>query len=406
MGGFGPLYDQGDLSAYGNDRSSADLGLLNYFVVAGITDPDQLDQLFRTSALYRDKWEREDYRRRTIERSLDGRVVPFDGWLRFKNSVVAGKPQDAEHLPGDVAESLAVTGTDGLPSDIPSLKQIIRDLTRRVEAAEHRAQVAELRAHTAEQKVETLALLQSRTASIIKNKALGQERFTAVALSHRFAHLESVGAPGDTGLHPITLASVADVAGVSEDAASRHIGKLVDSGVLRKEVRWIPAGVDPETGEITEGHKRQYLGLAGGNVIDFVEAVATLKPEQPKRWGGRADRCRPCIEHPNAAVIKRVTFHCAECDQVLGQLPDELHDPAGPNPQDADHQPASVPHIAASEENVVTSLRSRTARFSHNGADLDTEGTTVAAAWTRGQSLPGMDAPPPDYRTDVAYRVR
>jgi len=46
-------------------------------------------------------------------------------------------------------------------------------------------------------------------------------------------------------------------------------------------------------------------------------------------------------------------------------------------------------------------------RFSHNGAELDTEGSTVAAAWVRGQSLPGMEPPRPDYRTDgAAYGAR
>jgi hypothetical protein len=39
----------------------------------------------------------------------------------------------------------------------------------------------------------------------------------------------------------------------------------VEAGVLVKELRFIPERVDPETGEITGGHKRQYIGPAGGS---------------------------------------------------------------------------------------------------------------------------------------------
>jgi hypothetical protein len=34
-------------------------------------DPELIDAVFRQSALYRDKWEREDYRSQTIERGIE-----------------------------------------------------------------------------------------------------------------------------------------------------------------------------------------------------------------------------------------------------------------------------------------------------------------------------------------------
>lgn len=406
------LHDDGDITHYRNDHSAADQALASYYVLAGATDEAQLDRLFRSSALMRDKWDERHYRDGrtygvgTIAKALDGTVRPFEGWSQgpaarivraSENVVVAGKPQDAEY-----PEPLETAGTDGLPDDIPSLKQIIRDLTRRIEVAEQRAQVAEQRA-------DTLSRVQSTTARIVKNKALGQERFTAIALSHRFASLESLGNTGDDGLHAITLKSVSEVAGVSEDAASRHIGTLVEAGVLRKEIRWQPERIDPETGEITPAHKRQYIGPAGGNVIDFVDAVANLQPEKPKTWGGRADRCLPCLKHPDAGIVKRITFHCAECGDKLGQLPDEPYvagDTAGQKPQDAEYQTLPEQHPAASKSSVVTPLISPTVRFSQNHADFDTAGTTVAAAWVKGQALPGMDSHPPDRYTDVAYGAR
>ncbi len=49
------LYN-GDISSYDNDKSRADLALAGFLARAGCT-PDEIDQVMRTSALYRDKWE-------------------------------------------------------------------------------------------------------------------------------------------------------------------------------------------------------------------------------------------------------------------------------------------------------------------------------------------------------------
>ena len=68
---FTALYDKGDISRYGNDDSSADLALccmLAYYLQG---DAVAVDTAFRHSALYRDKWEREDYRDSTISRGIE-----------------------------------------------------------------------------------------------------------------------------------------------------------------------------------------------------------------------------------------------------------------------------------------------------------------------------------------------
>jgi putative DNA primase/helicase len=63
----------GDYSAYGS-QSEADLALVNYLAFWTGPDPARIDQLFRSSGLMRDKWDREDYRTRTIDKALDGRT--------------------------------------------------------------------------------------------------------------------------------------------------------------------------------------------------------------------------------------------------------------------------------------------------------------------------------------------
>ncbi len=67
----------GDTSAYSADPSRADLALLNR-VARHTRDPEQIDRVFRRSGLYRPKWERRDYRERTIDRALSGRPAERD----------------------------------------------------------------------------------------------------------------------------------------------------------------------------------------------------------------------------------------------------------------------------------------------------------------------------------------
>jgi putative DNA primase/helicase len=68
---FKALYDKGDLSAYDDNHSQADLALCFHLAFWTNCNPEQMDRLFRESALYREKWEREDYRQRTIEKAIE-----------------------------------------------------------------------------------------------------------------------------------------------------------------------------------------------------------------------------------------------------------------------------------------------------------------------------------------------
>lgn len=61
----------GDTSMYGGDHSVADEALCWKIRFYG-ADAPQIDRIFRESGLYRPKWERQDYRDRTIENALDG----------------------------------------------------------------------------------------------------------------------------------------------------------------------------------------------------------------------------------------------------------------------------------------------------------------------------------------------
>lgn len=62
---FRKLYDDGDITGYGS-HSEADLALVNLILFRTGEDVELIDYIFRGSSLYRNKWEREDYRRMTI----------------------------------------------------------------------------------------------------------------------------------------------------------------------------------------------------------------------------------------------------------------------------------------------------------------------------------------------------
>jgi hypothetical protein len=187
------------------------------------------------------------------------------------------------------------------------------------------------------------------------------------------------------------LARIAERAGCSEDAAGRHIKKLVDYGVLRKELRTIPERVDPSTGEITPLQRRQYIGPAG-TAAAFVDTVAALVPAEPKKWGGTP----ACRWHPHAGTIKRVTLHCAECGEQLGEPAETFHPPA-PNPQVAEsaHEDQPDPIVADADHLpcVDTSIDAAARRFGSPAAPLFAEAPpgSLAQAWLSGTASPPAD---------------
>lgn len=69
---------RGDTSGNHADDSSADLALCNLLAFWAGPDPARIDRLFRQSGLYRQKWERQDYRDATIGKALAGRTDYYD----------------------------------------------------------------------------------------------------------------------------------------------------------------------------------------------------------------------------------------------------------------------------------------------------------------------------------------
>lgn len=105
------LWD-GDLSGYGDDHSSADLALCNILAFWTGKDSDRMDRLFRGSGLYREKWERQDYREMTLAEAINGCTAVFgDKPLHTGDEAVAtSKSHAGEASGGGLEDDLVPLG--------------------------------------------------------------------------------------------------------------------------------------------------------------------------------------------------------------------------------------------------------------------------------------------------------
>jgi putative DNA primase/helicase len=69
----------GDISEYDNDDSRADQALCFKLSFWTGKDSQRIDSLFRQSGLMREKWDRDDYRERTIQRAVDLTADTYSG---------------------------------------------------------------------------------------------------------------------------------------------------------------------------------------------------------------------------------------------------------------------------------------------------------------------------------------
>ncbi len=402
------LYE-GDLSDHGGDDSAADLALVSHLCF-WTPDDEQVIRIVAASGLYRPKWDRVDYQRRTIAKARSSGAL-YDP-ARSRQEAAGPSCQDDG------------TGRErnDLPDDLLALKRMIVDLSRRLEAAERRATEAERRAAE-------LSLLQSRTMAAFRSKNLGNEKATGVALAHLTASQGSAKADPD-GWLPVPHKRLADGAGVSDQTVPNHLEKLERGvGGFERKVEWVPAvpeHIDETTGEIIEarsGHKQTFIRMTV-SPAEFLERIATANPdpEKPKSgWGGRRP-VAPCAKHPAADIIKKTVYVCGECGEKLGSDADEIMErcqddgtAAANNPgayrQDDRTPPATPPPRRPAQPllPVDNHYRSANGPASHNTSPPAAPPGSVAAAWQAGQALPGFDSSPRsplDDRADVAYGRR
>jgi hypothetical protein len=115
---FTALYDLGDTSRYASE-SEADLALVSLLAFYTGPDPDRIDRLFRGSRLMRPKWERGDYRSRTIKKALSGMSEFYGSDSSPKNNGAPGHGGAATELTAPWEEPIPL-GSASTPPPFPA----------------------------------------------------------------------------------------------------------------------------------------------------------------------------------------------------------------------------------------------------------------------------------------------
>ena len=84
-GRFKDLYSGDWTSAGYGSQSEADLSLCLILAFWTNCDPDQIDRIFRSSGLYRPKWDRQDYRETTIQTAINQCDDTLSDYIHRKN---------------------------------------------------------------------------------------------------------------------------------------------------------------------------------------------------------------------------------------------------------------------------------------------------------------------------------
>ncbi len=306
-GTFSALFDRGDVSPYGDDDSDADLALCSKLAFWS-QNAGQIDRLFRQSALMREKWDRADYRERTIGKAL-----------RRDTFYVPATP--APEPPGDPC------GT-------------VRD-----ELAELRAELAAVKAENADLKADRdrLSRLHSATMSLLRSGDFrAGEKIVALVSLFEAEAAQTRGATDAEGWGDAPLARLAESSGCSAKVAGKHLTTVASTGLL--ESRTIDRR-DPKTGTLKK-HRQLRVppkdqdapSVPALSLPDRIVALSTAIPARnPEKagWGGT----RRCPDCGDAGTVTTTTVACKGCGQVLSTNAAER----APAPNDQDGPSVSTP---------------------------------------------------------------
>ena len=299
------LYASGDLSAYGGDHSSADLALCN--ALAWRTDdPEQIDSLFRDSALMRPKWDEKrgssTYGERTITKALKSVAE------RRASSTTpsAGVHREAIPIGGDSAE-------------------LIADLRRQLEAERQRADRAERRAELERQRADQAEALNATNAELVTALTIATRCKATVGTAAnvmpslvkviRREELRTGQLAG--GVFAIPLERLGDECGLHRNTIARSLkalDEIPDSPLTYEAVTVMAEQIDPDTGELFSVPRKQARITLDRPITEAVAWFAQLDPSaKPKPKA--VTRERRCPDHPSAGVV--LMPHCDECGRNL-----------------------------------------------------------------------------------------
>lgn len=117
---FSLLFHDGDIVEHGGDDSAADMALLNILAFWTNKDAAQMERIFSQSALAnREKWQRQDYRQRTIQKAIDDVTATYDP--HYKSN--AGQSTNTNNTKSDKS-----TGADEQPDPLKIPDDTLKEL--------------------------------------------------------------------------------------------------------------------------------------------------------------------------------------------------------------------------------------------------------------------------------------
>ncbi len=359
----------GDTTRHGGDHSASDLALLSRLAFY-TQDRDQLDRLFRNSGLYRDKWDRTDYRERTIARALEGLRETYNPARPYPSC----EPQDAVCSPE-------------LP-EVAALQARLTEMQATLAAEKARADRAEevaLRAVRLEQVLaerdEQLRQCSERNEAmrkVLASPALdpADKVVGLAALQHMNAREQSPKHTDPDKGTRVNYEVVARLSGMSRDTVGKRILKLSNAGVWeRSESSWR----DPEGGPpITNIWLK-----ADGTLIDRTNALAET---ELKRTHGGVRQKKVCDVCGSDDIHHKSHKECNGCGHQWDRQSTPINSPEPevqpcepqdaalsittiPVPQDAVCSPEPVPLVQQQRLYVVPPPGEGVDEFDpHNGS--------------------------------------
>ena len=311
---FDRLYS-GDSGDCGGDASAGDLAFVSMLTFYN-PDEAQIDRIVRQSGRYRPKWEREDYRRRTIEKASE-RATFYDP-----------TPRAASNGSRDMTPMAATTPARHTPEDahgcvvelarIAELEQTLaeRDAVIAEQAAKIERLQARIRMHNDEKMVRQNPKLKAERDLVIE---VAHSVATLQEQERRRARKEGREPSREVKLPPYKV--LAERIGCSESKVSRDFKKIRTWGVIEarqetthKPERMIPSGDILPAGYVTE----TYVTLPADPDV-WLMSMTDFQPDRfdpeigrERTHGGNRTRCK---QHPHADVT--ITETCSVCGDIL-----------------------------------------------------------------------------------------
>lgn len=293
---FRALYDRGDILGY-KSLSERDLACCNDLAyMCGPGAEDHVADLFRASACYREKADRDDYVNRTVAKAYEGKTAFYR-----PRSV---EPQTSENQIEKPAEPCAYGGDELAAA--------------RVRIAELEAENAALRAQQSAQPVNDFRFWVDELIAIPERRMSASEKLVAIAMRRKAERTHHDIRRADDSWK-VSQAEIADQTGFSTSTVSKawqRWGKA-ESGPyqLDQPDELVPVKMkDPETG--AEHVEMQWRTMTYAKLHPaIIQPKAWIPPDGERDRGGKrknAGRPRACVKCGSTAITERVLVETVE----------------------------------------------------------------------------------------------